>query len=81
MYYLKEPLSLIGEGSEISCWVDDNVGGARTIMNAANVGEATSALEIIDHGVTRGSHFVECLLMGEEGKTVPMFKIMGIFST
>ncbi|KAF8326453.1 hypothetical protein F5887DRAFT_1014635 [Amanita rubescens] len=63
VYYLKEPLSLIGEGSEISCWVDDNVGGARTIMNAANVGEPT------------------CLLMGEEGKSVPMFKIMGIFST
>ncbi|KAF8335284.1 hypothetical protein F5887DRAFT_989331 [Amanita rubescens] len=81
VYYLKEPLSLIGEGSEISCWVDDNVGGARTIMNAANVGEPTSALEIIDHGVTRGSHYVECLLMGEEGKSVPMFKIMGIFST
>ncbi len=50
-------------------------------MNAANVGEPTSALEIIDHGVTRGSHYVECLLMGEEGQTVPMFKIMGIFST
>jgi hypothetical protein len=45
-------------------------------MDAANVGEPTSALEIIDHGVTRDSHYVDCLLMGEEG--VPMFKI---FST
>ena len=43
------PLSLIEEGSKISCWVDDNVG---------NVGEPTLALEIIHHGVTRGSHYV-----------------------
>jgi len=71
---------LIGEGSEISCWVDDNVPGARTIMNAANVGEPRSALEIIFPGVTMGSHYVESLRMGEEGQTVPMFKIMGIFS-
>ncbi|KAK2463361.1 hypothetical protein APHAL10511_004672 [Amanita phalloides] len=81
VYYLKEPISQIGEGSGISCWVDDNIPGARTIENAANIGEARPALEVIDHGVTRGSHFVECQLMGDEGQTVPMFKIMGIFST
>ncbi|KAF8625721.1 hypothetical protein AX15_005227 [Amanita polypyramis BW_CC] len=81
IYYLKEPVSQIGEGSTISCWVDDNVKGARTIENAANVGEATPTLEIIDHFVTRGSHFVECQLLGEEGQAVPMFKILGIFST
>ena len=38
-------------------------------------------LEVIDHFVTRGSHYVECQLMGEEGQKVPMFKIMGIFAT
>ena len=69
VHYLKEPLSLIGEGNEILCWVDDNVGGVRTIMNAANVGEATSALEIIDHGVTRGSRYVERFLKYERGGT------------
>ena len=41
IYYLKEPVSQIGEGSEISCWVDDNVSGAKTIENAANIGEPT----------------------------------------
>ncbi|KAF8689676.1 hypothetical protein AX14_003219 [Amanita brunnescens Koide BX004] len=81
IYYLKEPVSQIGEGSEISCWVDDNVSGAKTIENAANIGEPTPTLEVIDHFVTRGSHYVECQLMGEEGQKVPMFKIMGIFAT
>lgn len=38
-------------------------------------------LKVIDHFVTLGSHFVECELLGEEGRGVPMFKILGIFST
>lgn len=38
MYYLKELLGLNQGGSKVSCWVDDNVGEARTIMNAANIG-------------------------------------------
>ena len=38
-------------------------------------------LEIIDHFVTRGSHYVECLLLGDEGQAVPSFKIIGIFAT
>lgn len=38
-------------------------------------------LEVIDHFVSRGSHFVECSLLGEEGQGVPAFKIIGIFST
>lgn len=81
VYYMKEPVSQVGEGSSVSCWVDDNVKGARTIENAANIGEAVSALEVIDHFVARGSHFVECMLLGEEGVAVPSFKIMGIFAT
>ena len=36
---------------------------------------------MIDHGVSRGSHFVECQLMGEEGRAVPAFKLLGIFAT
>lgn len=38
-------------------------------------------LEMIDHFVGRGSHFVECQLLGEEGQTVPAFKIIGIFAS
>ena len=38
-------------------------------------------LEIIDRLVARGSHFVECQLMGEEGQGVSPFKIIGIFTT
>ncbi|TFK32723.1 hypothetical protein BDQ12DRAFT_616564 [Crucibulum laeve] len=81
IYYVKEPLSDVGEGSQIECWVDDNYAGAKTIENAADVGEPTPALYMIDKYVTRGSHFVECQLVGEEGQGVPMFKIIGIFSS
>ena len=38
-------------------------------------------LKMIDHYVGRGSQFVECQLLGEEGQCVPMFKIIGIFAT
>ena len=103
IYYLREPVSKIGEGSSVECWVDDNYGGAKVIENAANIGEPTPAyvffflilfthltcffiitlcrLRIIDHFVVRGSHFVECQVLGEEGKKVPEFKIIGVFST
>ncbi|KAF8961368.1 Cap64 protein [Flammula alnicola] len=81
IYYLKEPVSQVGEGSSVECWVDDNYGGAKVIENAADVGEPIPALQIIDHYVSRGSHFVECQLLGEEGQGVPAFKIIGIFST
>ncbi|PFH45341.1 hypothetical protein AMATHDRAFT_71805 [Amanita thiersii Skay4041] len=81
VYYLKEPVGVVGEGSAVECWVDDNYRGAKVMENAADVGEAVPMLEMIDHYVTRGSHFVECQLLGEEGQGVPMFKIMGIFST
>lgn len=35
---------------------------------------------MIDRGVAKGSHFVECQLMGEEGKPSPPFKILCVFS-
>ena len=41
IYYLKEPVSEIGLGSAVECWVDDNYSGAVVIENAAQVGEAT----------------------------------------
>ncbi|KAJ7639783.1 hypothetical protein DFH06DRAFT_1053835 [Mycena polygramma] len=81
VYYLKEPIDDVGEGSAVECWVDDNYAGARTIENAADVGVSTAALYYIDHYVSRGSHFVECQLMGEEGQGVTIFKIIGVFST
>ncbi|KAF6745482.1 Cap64 protein [Ephemerocybe angulata] len=81
IYYLKEPVSKIGEGSSVECWVDDNYAGAKIVENAADIGEPTPALAIIDQFVSRGSHFVECQLMGEEGQGVHAFKLIGVFST
>ncbi|OCH90489.1 hypothetical protein OBBRIDRAFT_730676 [Obba rivulosa] len=82
VYYLKEPSGQVGLGSAVECWVDDNYAGAVLIENAAPVGEPTPALEMIDHRVSRGSHYVECQLLGEEDdRNVPPFKIIGIFST
>ena len=43
IYFIKEPVSQVGEGSSIECWVDDNYGGAKVIENAADVGEPTPA--------------------------------------
>ncbi|KAK7683576.1 hypothetical protein QCA50_013414 [Cerrena zonata] len=88
IYYLKEPVSGpeegmgVGEGSAVECWVDDNFAGAVMIENAGNVGEPKPTLEMIDHNVGPGSHFVECQLAGEEDdRNVPPFKIIGIFAS
>ncbi|KAI0672251.1 hypothetical protein C8Q78DRAFT_971008 [Trametes maxima] len=82
VYYVKEPTSRVGDGSAVECWVDDNYGGAVVIENAGDVGEPTPSLRMIDHGVARGTHYVECQLLGEEDdRNVPPFKIIGIFST
>ncbi|EJD51813.1 hypothetical protein AURDEDRAFT_142703 [Auricularia subglabra TFB-10046 SS5] len=82
VYYLMEPRTPDGKlNSSVRCWVDDNVKGAKLINNAGDVDRSTPSLRIIDHGVTRGSHFVECVLEGEEGKPVAPFKILGIFTT
>lgn len=43
IYYLKEPVSSVGEGSSVECWVDDNYGGAKVIENAGAVGEPTAS--------------------------------------
>jgi len=43
IYYLKDPVSQVGEGSSVECWVDDNYAGAKVIENAASVGEPTPA--------------------------------------
>lgn len=42
IYYLREPRGDVeGTGSAVECWVDNNYGGARTLSNAADVGEIT----------------------------------------
>ncbi|KAG6885283.1 hypothetical protein C0993_003714 [Termitomyces sp. T159_Od127] len=84
VYFVREPADKVGKGSAVECWVDDNVAGAKRIENAAppgELGEETPSLVVIDHFVSRGSHFVECVLSGEEGQGVPVFKIVGIFAT
>ncbi|KAJ3532576.1 hypothetical protein NMY22_g7685 [Coprinellus aureogranulatus] len=81
IYFLKEPVSQIGEGSTVECWVDDNYAGAKVIENAADIAEPKPSFVLIDQFVSRGSHFVECQLLGEEGQSVPAFKLIGIFAT
>lgn len=100
IYYLKEPIEDIEEGSQLKCWVDDNIRGAVILENAGNVPSPVPVyvflcfhrvpllrwcdprrLQIIDHFVTRGSHYVDCIVLGDEGQAVPSFKIIGIFAT
>lgn len=82
VYYVKEPASNVRLGSAVECWVDDNYAGAVVIENAAQIGEPTPALEMIDRHVSAGSHFVECQLMGEEDeRNIPAFRIIGVFAT
>ena len=40
VYYLREPVGVVGEGSSVECWVDDNYAGAKGIENAADIGDA-----------------------------------------
>ncbi|KAG9029996.1 cap64-like protein [Tulasnella sp. JGI-2019a] len=82
IYYMVEPRSSSREdGAGIMCWVDDNVAGGVEISGVADVGSSTPKMTIIDRGVDAGSHFVECMLLGEEGEASPMFKLLGIFVT
>ncbi|WVQ63096.1 uncharacterized protein L199_001247 [Kwoniella botswanensis] len=62
----------------VKCWVDDNVGGAKELAGTAEVEDVIATLVMIDRGVSRGSHFVECQLQGEAGGTSPPFKILGM---
>lgn len=36
VYFLRESVRDVGEGSAVSCWVDDNYGGAAVLENAAS---------------------------------------------
>ncbi|KAF8523701.1 hypothetical protein BU17DRAFT_43654 [Hysterangium stoloniferum] len=82
IYYWREDEEYDDVRSGIKCWVDDNISGARTIWNQeVGAGGAGPTLKIIDHFVDTGSHFIQCELLGEEGRGVPPFKILGIFAT
>ncbi|KAL7415570.1 hypothetical protein BDY24DRAFT_381553 [Mrakia frigida] len=79
IYYLQSPEDRpLGNAL---CWVDDNVGGGVELSGTADVYDVVPTLVMIDKGVGKGSHFIECQLMGEEGKPSPPFKILGIFTT
>ncbi|KAF9531162.1 hypothetical protein CPB83DRAFT_849447 [Crepidotus variabilis] len=93
IYYLAEPTGIhqiANEGggrhggalepSSVECWVDDNYPGAKVVENRGE-GEERAVLHLIDHNVSRGSHFIECQLLGEEGVHVREFKIVGVFAT
>lgn len=43
VYYLQEPSTVVGVGSAVECWVDDNYQGAIMIENSALVGEPVPA--------------------------------------
>ncbi|KAF7762099.1 hypothetical protein Agabi119p4_8692 [Agaricus bisporus var. burnettii] len=79
IYYLREGVGEGGEGSKIECWVDDNYPGRKEIGNEWQGEGVRATLTMIDHSVSKGSHYVECELVGDEGQGVPSFKLVGIF--
>ncbi|KAH9981936.1 hypothetical protein BJV77DRAFT_1062487 [Russula vinacea] len=83
IYYVREPRAVLGsEGSSaVECWVDDNYEGRVLIDNESDSDSEEALLQIIDRSVVKGSHFVECVLLGTEGVSVPPFKLIGIFTT
>ena len=40
VYYLREPVGVVGEACSVECWVDDNYAGAKVIENAVDIGDA-----------------------------------------
>ncbi|KAL7421525.1 hypothetical protein Q5752_003294 [Cryptotrichosporon argae] len=79
IYFMQSPVDKpLGTAK---CWVDDNVAGGKTLYGTAEVEEVIATLVLIDRGVSRGSHFVECQLEGEAGDSSPPFKILGVFTT
>jgi len=36
---------------------------------------------MIDHSVAKGPHYVDCVLLGTEGVSVPPFRLIGVFTT
>ncbi|KAI0299373.1 hypothetical protein B0F90DRAFT_1818135 [Multifurca ochricompacta] len=83
IYYVREPRTVLGPegGSTVECWVDDNYGGRVVIDNEGDSDQEEATLQMIDRSVARGSHYVECVLLGAEGSNVPPFKIIGVFTT
>ncbi|KAI9513521.1 hypothetical protein F5148DRAFT_1273121 [Russula earlei] len=83
IYYVLEPRAVLGsEGSSaIECWVDDNYDGRVIIDNEGDSDSEEAALRMIDRSVAKGSHYIECVLLGAEGVSVPPFKLIGIFAT
>ncbi|WVR08443.1 hypothetical protein IAU60_005498 [Kwoniella sp. DSM 27419] len=76
IYFLQSPVDKpLGN---VKCWVDDNYNGAKELEGTAEVEDVIATLVMIDRGVSRGSHFVECQLQGEAGTTSPPFKILGM---
>ena len=47
VYYLREPVGVVGEGSSVECWVDDNYAGAKVVENAADVPEEVAAYVVL----------------------------------
>jgi hypothetical protein len=43
--------------------------------------ELDDRLQMIDQHVAKGSHYVECVLLGTEGVSVSPFKLIGVFTT
>ncbi|KAI0267349.1 hypothetical protein BC834DRAFT_822480 [Gloeopeniophorella convolvens] len=83
VYYVREPRAVLGPegGSAVECWVDDNYRGKVVIENEGDADDEEATLQMIDQYVARGSHYVECVLLGTEGTSVPPFKIIGVFTT
>lgn len=50
-----------------------------SIIDRASV--STNSIQVIDHFVGEGSHYVECQLQGVEGVPVTAFKLLGIFAS
>lgn len=76
IHYLQEPASK-GLG-RAACWVDDDYAGRVELSGSADVPNTTPTLTIINEGVSEGSHFVECLLLGPEGVSTQPFKMLGV---
>ncbi len=76
IYFLQQPMDK--PAATAKCWVDDNTAGAKTLHGNAETEEPSATLQLIDHGVAAGSHFVECMLDGEKGGPPAPFKILAM---
>ncbi|TXT11313.1 uncharacterized protein COLE_01723 [Cutaneotrichosporon oleaginosum] len=76
IYFIQHPLDK--PAATVKCWVDDNMDGAKTLRGNAETEEPIATLQLIDHNVSPGSHFVECMLDGEKGGPPLPFKILAM---